>query len=73
MTELAPAALPPGPVNGVVASFDEAAGLGTLVTATGSVPFHCTTIADGSRRIPSGSRVLATIGPAHLGRLEATL
>lgn len=58
--------------SGVVSEFDERRGLGEVVDDAGSRwAFHCTQIADGSRRIEAGSRVLFVLVPGHLGRLEA--
>lgn len=43
---------------GVVAHFDEASGLGVLASDTGSdVPFHCISIANGTRTIAPGTGV----------------
>ncbi len=59
-------------VRGVVAAFDEAAGWGTLHTEAGAeVFFHCTRIADGTRTIPVGVTVAASIAPIGLGDFEA--
>lgn len=58
---------------GVVAAFDEAAGLGTVVTGDGAEhPFHCTAIADGSRTIDEGAEVRFLLAPGRGGRWEAT-
>jgi cold shock CspA family protein len=59
--------------TGVVASFDDARGYGTIsVSGTGAeLFFHCIAIADGSRSIGVGQRVWFSIAPGHLGRLEA--
>ncbi len=59
--------------TGVVASFDEHRGYGTVsVSGTGTeLFFHCTAIADGSRSIGVGQRVWFAVAPGHLGRLEA--
>lgn len=44
--------------TGAVAVFDEASGLGEIIAQSGSsVPFHCISIADGSRTIAPGARV----------------
>jgi cold shock CspA family protein len=44
--------------RGVVASFDEPVGLGTIVGADGiEYLFHCIEIADGSRAIDPGTNV----------------
>jgi cold shock CspA family protein len=36
------------------------------------LPFHCTSIADGSRTIAVGQHVRFTVVPGRLGRWEAT-
>lgn len=56
---------------GVVASFDEARGLGTVTSMSGEeLLFHCVEIADGSRTIEVGAPV--TFDTAlRLGRREA--
>jgi cold shock CspA family protein len=60
------------PVVGIVADFDVDRGLGTVdVDGAAALPFHCTAIADGSRRIDPGTRVTFVVVPGHLGRLEA--
>lgn len=57
--------------RGVVAAFDEAAGLGTVHADDGTAyEFHCVEIADGSRTIPVG--VTVTFRPLRkLGCIEA--
>ena len=65
---------PSGPqgVTGVVESFDEGVGLGTIRTGDGrDLGFHCTQIADGSRRIAAGTSVRFEVRPGHGGRWEA--
>lgn len=58
--------------SGSVAEFDEHVGLGTVTTDDGEqYPFHCTQIADGSRKIASGTVVVFTVVPRHGGRYEA--
>lgn len=43
---------------GVVADFDEATGLGVVMSNSGAgIPFHCISIADGTRTISPGTRV----------------
>lgn len=60
------------PAVGVVAEFDADRGLGTVdVDGATALPFHCTAIADGSRRVPEGARVTFATSPTHLGSLEA--
>lgn len=64
---------PFGSGTGVVASFDEPRGLGTITDTSGTDwPFHCTAIADGTRTIPEGQRVRFVVAPGHLGRWEAS-
>ena len=57
--------------TGVVESFDDAAGLGVVTGDDGqSWPFHCVSIADGSRFIETGVRV--SFGTRfHVARMEA--
>lgn len=58
--------------HGVVAAFDEAAGLGTVTADDGQTfPFHCTQIADGSRTIDEGAVVEFRVVAGHVGRFEA--
>jgi len=57
---------------GKVESFDYDAGLGELRGEDGRLyPFHCTEIADGSRRIDVGAQVDFVVAPGHLGVWEA--
>jgi cold shock CspA family protein len=61
-----------GPRTGVVSSFEDERGLGTVTDEQGSVfDFHCTAIADGTRAIEVGRPVLFVVRPGHRGRLEA--
>jgi cold shock CspA family protein len=58
--------------TGTVATYDDAAGYGSVAEADGAEWwFHCTAIADGSRAIPVGAAVRFRIAPGHLGRHEA--
>jgi cold shock CspA family protein len=60
------------PQLGKVTAFDEERGLGTVLGDDGSeLPFHCTSIAGGSRRIPAGARVAFSTAAGHLGKIEA--
>ena len=60
-----------GALHGVVAEFDEARGLGVIAAATGEpFPFHCVSIADGSRSIAVGAEVTFDV-LLKLGRREA--
>ncbi len=58
---------------GVVADFDAAAGLGTVAAhGTGRTwMFHCTTIADGTRKIEAGTEVAFVVRAGGPGRWEA--
>ena len=57
--------------RGVVSSFDEATGLGSISGADGTEhAFHCIEIADGSRTIDPGIDVSFDL-LAKLGRWEA--
>jgi cold shock CspA family protein len=59
-------------VTGVVTEFDDQRGLGTILADDGRrLGFHCTAIADGTRTVAVGARVVFSIAPAHLGRYEA--
>jgi CspA family cold shock protein len=61
-----------GTLAGTVREFDEFRGLGTVVTEDGTrYPFHCTQIADGTRRIDVGTAVHFSLHPGGLGRWEA--
>ncbi|HEX6237317.1 MAG TPA: cold-shock protein [Acidimicrobiales bacterium] len=58
--------------TGIVESFDEARGLGTVRTDDGAaLPFHCTAIADGSRTIEVAARVRCQVVAGLMGRWEA--
>jgi cold shock CspA family protein len=59
--------------RGVVAAFDEAVGLGQVVEAGSGAAyrFHCTQIADGTRRIDVGTAVRFTVQPGRDGTWEA--
>lgn len=58
--------------RGVVTTFDESSGLGIITADNGSeIPFHCTTISDGTREIEVGRRVYVRIFAATKGRVEA--
>ena len=59
--------------TGMVDTFDEARGLGTVRSDGGDVlGFHCTAIADGSRTVEAGRRVQFRVAPGLSGRWEAT-
>jgi cold shock CspA family protein len=58
--------------TGVVTSFDDGRGLGTVTGDDGTTyPFHCTAIADGTRTIAEGARVAFEAVAGPLGRTEA--
>ncbi|MGP8163701.1 MAG: hypothetical protein ACLQAN_08040 [Acidimicrobiales bacterium] len=58
--------------EGRVVEFDVDVGLGAVVDSAGRrYPFHCTAIADGTRRIEVGRAVRFVVAPGHGGRLEA--
>jgi cold shock CspA family protein len=59
-------------MTGTVSAFSEDRGLGEITADDATVyPFHCTTIADGTRTIAVGARVVFAIVPGFLGRWEA--
>jgi cold shock CspA family protein len=61
-------------VTGTVADFDEAKGYGTVRADDGrQLFFHCTQIADGTRRIPVGAVVEFEVAAGHNGQWEATV
>ena len=58
--------------RGIVVAFDEHRGYGTVRAADGrELFFHCTAIADGTRRIPVGGEVVFAVVPGHGGQWEA--
>jgi cold shock CspA family protein len=60
-------------LNGVVTSFDDAAGLGTITADDGTTfAFHCTAIADGTRTIAIDTAVDFEARPARNGTYEAS-
>ncbi len=57
---------------GTVAAFDEQKGLGSVRADDGrELPFHCTSIAGGSRAIDVGARVTFAVVAGHLGEWQA--
>jgi cold shock CspA family protein len=59
-------------IDGTVAGFDEAVGIGTIVTADGrEFLFHCVEIADGSRAVEAGRAVRFQPLP-RFGRFQAS-
>jgi cold shock CspA family protein len=69
--------MPPIPATdriyrGVVSTFDFDRGLGTVADQHGvEIPFHCTAISDGTRRIEVGTPVEFVLAPGRAGRLQA--
>ena len=60
-------------MHGVVASFDDFKGYGTVRADDGvEYFFHCTRIADGTRTIAVGVTVDFDVVPGHRGRWEAS-
>jgi cold shock CspA family protein len=58
--------------TGVVATFDEEAGIGIVETGRGEeLGFHCTQIADGTRTVPAGTPVRFTLIAGRGGSWEA--
>ena len=58
-------------VKGMIETFDDAAGLGTVRLDDGRLyPFHCVSLTDGSRRIDEGRRVEVALG-FRVARVEA--
>ena len=57
--------------HGSVAEFDEAVGLGEIVSDSLRYGFHCTQIADGSRTIPAGTPVSFVMRAGRHGQWEA--
>ncbi len=60
-----------GERTGTVVAFDTHVGIGVVAAGDAQWPFHCTTIADGSRFVDVGAEVSFTVGPAGPGRWEA--
>ena len=60
-------------MSGVVVSFDDHGGYGTVQSPDGTTwTFHCTAIADQSRSIDRGAEVAFEVVPGRGGRWEAT-
>ena len=58
--------------SGRVASFDDFVGRGEIEAGGGMhFPFHCTSIADGTRTIAPDTEVKFRLVPGPLGTLEA--
>jgi cold shock CspA family protein len=63
---------PRAPKIGVVTEFDEPRGLGVVRGDDGtSYGFHCTALADGTRTVDLGTRVVFCVVAGHGGRYEA--
>ena len=61
-----------GQAGGTVVAFDDERGTGIVRAEDGrDLFFHCTAIADGSRRIDVGQQVSFHVVAGHLGRWEA--
>lgn len=61
-----------GARQGTVIDFDSQIGLGTVRDTAGDTwSFHCTSITNGTREIPSGAAVTFRVWPGPLG-IEAT-
>lgn len=59
--------------EGVVATYDDHVGVGSVRSADGvEIGFHCTAIADDTRSIEVGTPVTYDVVPGHLGHYEAT-
>lgn len=59
-------------MQGTVATFDDAAGIGEVEAEDGTrYFFHCTQIADGTRTIAPGTAVEFEVAAGHQGRWEA--
>ena len=59
-------------MTGMVSSFDDDAGLGTITADDGTTfAFHCTAIADGTRTIAVNTTVDFEPRPARHGTWEA--
>jgi cold shock CspA family protein len=60
-------------MDGVVATFDDFKGYGTIRSADGrELFFHCTAIADGTRTIAVGTPVTFGVVPGRRGQWEAS-
>ena len=58
--------------SGVVSAFDDAAGVGRILDGDGArIPFHCVSIADGTRWIAEGTPVVFSRRPGPTGIVEA--
>jgi cold shock CspA family protein len=58
-------------MDGVVTEFDEPRGWGVVEAEGRELPFHCTQISDGTRRIDVGTRVTFEVVAGGMGRWEA--
>jgi cold shock CspA family protein len=62
-----------GPGEGTVTAFDEGRGRGVITTPDGvAYEFHATRLADGTRRIAVGTKVVFDAVAAFGGRYEAS-
>ena len=56
----------------MVTEFDDERGLGVVRADDGrDFSFHCAAIADGTRNVEVGTRVVFCVVPGHGGRYEA--
>lgn len=60
-------------MTGVVASWDEHGGYGTITANGAEYFFHCTQLVDGSRSTTIGTTVSFEIVAGRLGKWEAVL
>ena len=59
--------------SGRIATFDDHVGRGEIEARGGMrFPFHCTSLADGTRTIAADAAVKFRLVPGPLGALEAT-
>ena len=59
-------------MTGTVTAFDARRGVGEVEADGERYPFHCTAIADGTRKIAVGTGVEFVVGPGVGGQWEAT-
>ena len=58
-------------MTGKVVAFDANRGVGELEADGRRYPFHCTAIADGTRKIDVGAEVTFVVAPGAGGHWEA--
>ena len=60
-------------ITGTVSSFHPERGLGTITESHGhTLPFHAVALADNSRQIEVGDRVMFRLVPGRLGQWEGS-